>query len=765
MVKNLSDKSKNQLQVKSFEVAIIKNPDSRPFLNVFHASGQNIQQQKLGEIFGIIQIDDTSKNSAYLPNMLTQIIKKEYFKNKNKDCSESFEIALHKINLALTELTQHEIVEWMNGLNVAIGAICGNEIHFTQIGRGRILFLKNKKISIIGDGPDKNADYHPMKTFSSISAGKVENKDKIIFTLAETFDTLEKKDLERHFKTFNSDEFDNLISSTLKNEASNTGIVVANIKNQLNEKSDLIIDSEIKPEIEENLNFFGDAKKKKVPSPNRKETKLKEKTSKEEIKIEKRAIKIEDTDKSPFENEPEIYCKETEEEEAITELENNKISETIKNNSIQLLEKIKVLAKNKFALKNISGKKIVEKTFEIIKKIDKNKIIKIKDQTQALIKKIKIPALKSFEKPDFLKNWKTSLLKNNKTKKTLDTLGVETNFETNEVNSTENTSQNDYLKKTKKLFSNTQNYFQNKISKKILIIILVSIVLIFLSFLVIANKNNKLEPADDSFPLEKKIQTEKIDFSVKNLRTLMDIDKEIKDSTLLKNDLFLLTENQSLIKFSIRNNTKTEILLPKELKNPSYLSSIESLSLVFIVSQDQTYSYSPVTNNFSKNIIAMPESFKSVGIGTYLTYLYLLDQETNQIYRYDRVPGGFGTAKKWLKKPANLENATSFDVSDSIYIAFNNGKIQKYFSNELKKEFNLEENFEPHKIRTKINQNEIFALDRKQGKIVMLFENNNQQVFFEDKKFKNANDFSVDFENKKVFVITKKNQIVEFNYQ
>lgn len=250
------NKSKDCLQSESFEVVVVKDPTLKPFLNAFSADGRNIQQQKLGKLFGIIQIDDNSENSAYLPNLLTQVLKKEYFKNKNKDCGKSFEVALHKINLALTELAQHEIVEWINNLNAVFGVICGNEIHFTQIGKGRLIFLKNKKINIIGANPQKAEEYHPMKTFSTISAGRVNKGDKLVFTTLETFKTVHEEELKRHFHTFNSDEFDNIISSTLRNEAVNAGMVVVNLRSQ---EETVLTESleEIEPEVEEDLNFFG----------------------------------------------------------------------------------------------------------------------------------------------------------------------------------------------------------------------------------------------------------------------------------------------------------------------------------------------------------------------------------------------------------------------------------------------------------------------------------------------------------------------------
>jgi hypothetical protein len=368
---NSKNKSKASLETEAFEVSVINDPEMRPFLNVFQAEGKNIQQQKLGKVFGIIQVDDTTENSAYLPNLLTQVFKKEYYKNKNKTCGQSFEIALHKMNLTLTELAQHEIVKWINNLNAVVGVICGKEIHFTQIGKGVILFLKDKKIIKMDSDTSRSEDYHPMKTFSSISAGKIKAGDKIIFTIKKTFETLNNDEIERHFKTFNSDEFDNIISSTLRNEASNTGMLVINIK----EDAGTALENSVTPEptIKEDFNFFGKNKAEKeknellkTPRVNSEEFLVKNqdkpKSSKETEKVEETTGKT-DKSKSPFEQEPEIFLKE---EEINQENEEKSFNSGVNLN----------LSKEKYQKKLLILKKIFQKWIEkpSIKKISFNKI-------------------------------------------------------------------------------------------------------------------------------------------------------------------------------------------------------------------------------------------------------------------------------------------------------------------------------------------------------------------------------------------------------
>ena len=844
---NSQIKVKNRLQPESFEVVVIKDPNLRPFLNVFQITGRNIQQKKFGEIFGIIQINDTSENSAYLPNLLTQILKKEYYKRKNESCGKNFEIALHKMNLALSELAQHEIVKWLNNLNAVIGVICNDEIHFTQVGNGRLLLLKDKKITSIPAENPKNSEYHPMKTFATISAGKVSDKSKLIFTIQETFKTIHEEELERHYKTFNSDEFDNIVSSTLQNEASNTGMVIVNMTNQAGASVEESLEPE--PEIlDENLNFFGE-EKKEIKKPKQKPVEPPE----EPEDFRQKPLPEIDPNKSPFENEPEIFLKESEELTEEESLANSK--KNFKNLSQELLNKTKNFLKEhkkippikKISFNKVNIEKISEKVGE---KIDKKKLDLFKDK----IKLAKTAVLKWFnvqwKKIDFIK-FKIKVVEFSKnsvvwikkvfsklpdakllTLKTLskfktapkimEKVGVETKvvldeedkaiLETEEkeeisekLEKTESPSlsslnydpgEDFFNKKSKTTIDNHENPkkkkgFFKKMGKKLKKVkkvykIIISLGLNFwndkrkrtiffwvlgLCFLaLIITLSFKFLPSKQRISQivttgkDNSGQNQKNSDEIPNLRTLIGLNDKIKDSTFYKNDLFLLSEDNHLIKFSIRDNNKTEILLPEDMKNPQYLSTIPSLQLVFIVSEEQVYSYSPVINSFSKNRINIPDNSELIGAGTYLTYIYLLDKNSNQIYRYHRAPGGFGDYEEWFKENVNLDNVTSIDISDSIYLARKDNLIEKYSHNKKVSDFRLEEGFEVDKIRTREASNKIFAFDKEKGRIIELSEDGEKQRTFQDNKLKNALDFSVNFENNQIFVITKNKEIVMFEY-
>ncbi len=153
---------------------------------------------------------------------------------------------------------------------------------------------------------------------------------------------------------------------------------------------------------------------------------------------------------------------------------------------------------------------------------------------------------------------------------------------------------------------------------------------------------------------------------------------------------------------------------------------MSSLNLFFLSSDSQILSYSPTTHKFYKNKINLPNNFSLMAQGTYLDYLYLLDHNSKQIYRYPRDTGGFGKQKAWLKIPLkDTNNLIGMAVDDTIKLAYNNGKIETYFKNKLAQT----NQFKTKKlvtIYTTTNLDDYYILDQEIGKILKIDKENNK---------------------------------------
>ncbi|MBT3356058.1 hypothetical protein HN784_03845 [bacterium] len=885
-------KSKIEIELDSFLVAVCKDKALQPFSNTFHFEGENPAQRKLGDLFGIIRSNDNSEGSAYLPNLLSQVIKREFFLKPNRGTEESFGSALNKINLALEDLAQHEITNWINNLDAVIGVISGNELHFTKLGNGQIFLSKNKKIAEISKGLNEEKNVHPVKTFSDISYGELSIGDKLIFSTKKLFDSLSWEEITRHTKTFTSSEFDNILKSTLDLEGEDVGVVITNIK----EKS---VTSAPKEKDLAKLNFFGESeaftpktslgkrcRSLKNIEQETKNTKDKEvsitteapisslipkKTRDGEIELSKKAKKgavnipnkptapTEQKNKtvgsspiSPFEEQPELFIKEADGNKEVLEMKEiddtneksfnsilNKAKKTLedlkKNNnisasSIPLISKIK-LGKSDDNIKDLSFNNSISYPIEPSKELEeqekmeaeketirkerefmrvKNGEIRKKEestfkekQAKSVRRTIGVYLKKVKEKLDLidfqriLNELKSIFLKLTEKIKELYTamhakinslvsgekrIGKGNNIASESTKPTDTqiktsfrdamtssitsviaiSKQKDLGRLKRKFVLLTRKY------KKIILIGTISLLaLIFLfSFLskLIGNKAFNETSTTEIINDQKRGGSE----SETETTTIAAVNEEIKALTGDKDELFILTASGKFFRLDITNNNLKEVPLKNDMKETKTLVSMPTLRLVFLISEKRVFSYSPVTNRFTDVDIKLPNNLAIGGAGVYLQYLYILDNNSKNIYQFPRKPGGFHNYKIRIPNQQFFSAAIDLAVDDSLLVASENGEIQQYFEGKLKTSFSAKnDDYEETRIvdiETRSQPSNIYSLDSKNGVLMKILKSNQSETVKKfSEKFIDAEHFWVNEKQDRAFISTKNGDILRIS--
>ncbi|HDZ85645.1 MAG TPA: hypothetical protein ENH35_03815, partial [Candidatus Moranbacteria bacterium] len=216
---------------KSISTILVANDkDLRPYIELFEYTGENIVQQQLGTLLGTFEIRDDSEDSAYIVNFLTSVAKKEYFINTKRPAAESFEAALHKVNLALSELANHGNVSWLGKLDAAICVLERNYFHFSVAGNAKVLLLRNNIITDISeDLASDESEPHPIKTFTNISSGKLEKDDKLIITGEDLFHVFSLTEIKKGASRFDNEKFVQFIKTALINELEIAGTIIINV--------------------------------------------------------------------------------------------------------------------------------------------------------------------------------------------------------------------------------------------------------------------------------------------------------------------------------------------------------------------------------------------------------------------------------------------------------------------------------------------------------------------------------------------------------
>jgi hypothetical protein len=113
------------------------------------------------------------------------------------------------------------------------------------------------------------------------------------------------------------------------------------------------------------------------------------------------------------------------------------------------------------------------------------------------------------------------------------------------------------------------------------------------------------------------------------------------------------------------------------------------LGIIFLLStKNELVAYNIVDKKFTPNTLPIPEGATIDEIGTYLTYLYALDNSTGAIYRFPRTTNGFTESTDWLKAPLGKSTNRTMAVSETIRISdtttkqYLKGTKEKDLSNE-----------------------------------------------------------------------------------
>lgn len=213
------------------EILVANGRSFQPFIRTFSYVGENVTKQNLGTLIGVFEIDDQSEDSAYIVNFLASVAKKEYWSNPRRGAIESFEAALHKINLALAELVKHGNVTWLGKLHGAIGVLEKNNLHFSVTGQAKILLLRNGTFADLSEGLASDESHlHPIKTFVEISSGRLSIDDQVLTASPELLALFSMDELTRNALRMNNEQFTQFLKTALVNELDMAGLMVIDVR-------------------------------------------------------------------------------------------------------------------------------------------------------------------------------------------------------------------------------------------------------------------------------------------------------------------------------------------------------------------------------------------------------------------------------------------------------------------------------------------------------------------------------------------------------
>lgn len=673
-------------------ISVAKNRSLEPYIKSFVAAPENITQESLGELVGVFSVSDRSEASAYIVNMLASIARKEYFANPRRGAIESFESALHRMNVALAELVKNDQTDWIGSIHGAIAVLEKGNIHFSVTGEGRIFLFRNDALLDISEGlASEDAAMHPLKTFVEISSGRLSTGDCLLLVSPELFELFSESELERNARRLVPEgKFSRFLETAVVNELRIGGAVLVHTEEKEQGK-------EVTPKRQESRErktlgnvFSAEAFQKAEEEKKKAVSQILEQSEPLPIPESKK-------DSRPF---GEIYVQgETpeniEEHPIVTKLRwaGEDVIGTIRNTrartatavrralswggdaarsmilsgfaAIRARIKASVMNRRREASspgKRDIGSRIPEETLPTPDTTPLRSRISSLGNIRAIRfpkPKIPTPGIPQVSLPKarivsfgesaraMAWRWLARIGRMGRISFGKACVGVTAIFRWNTG-----------------MARRLRGSFLSLPPKKQLLIAAGSAFAVTLTILGIRSQFSEEEPAPvviteaaPSAPFPPENERDAI------LATIRETFPENRTLAPLYLDgkLFIATEAGVVdTESGERFDAPGKVIAA---------SAMDDLDAIFVFTESrELYILHPVTGRFVKNDILLPGDLALRNIGSFLTYTYLLDTSNKQVLRFPRAEGGFGEGKNWLASPAPLDTVTGGAVSENVYL-------------------------------------------------------------------------------------------------
>lgn len=727
----MSKRNNNKEGIKELEkdiasILVINNRNLKPYIEMFEYSGENIIQEQLGTLLGFFEIADYSEYSMYVVNFLASVLKKEYFANSRRPAIESFEAALNKVNIALSELAKQGNVGWLGKINATVCVLEKNSIHLTVAGDAQVILIRNQLFSNISEDLAVNEpEPHPLKTFVNVSSGRIEKNDKFIITTNSIFEIFSPIEISKSSIRFPKENFIQFIKTAMVNELNIAATFIVDVSEPKDEYAE--DKSKKEPQVPFNA-FSGKAFKKSEGKPNNIPPK-KERTKDEYVDSKTGHIYVHgENQEQKRENKSWQMAKFIIKEKCLGAYSWFKL--TLVRKIFHFAKKFRLFSSSLLESSIRKFKELIEKARQApsirknaIPAKDNSPVQEVSTENNAEAKKIYIPAINFGSFLEKIKGLTNQILPY------IDKLRIKFGG----------------LGKQQKLFA------------------LITVIMLIVGFLVwkkIGTKKTEepkiATPVVVTDPLTIYAGEKNIIFG-KSVETIITADSDLRSLVFADNQVVAVSQ-EKVIQRSISNEVKESAILAGSGKAVSS-AYMKDLSLILILTdQNKIISFSINNGKFQENKIVIPEGAKISGMATYLTYLYLADAKNNKIYRYPRAEGGFGEGINWLKEGLGLENVSDMAIDENVYLA-GGERINKLFKGKS-------ENAEFEQSKTPVSFNQVFTepgtaniyvLDGQIGRIIKYEKGGKIISQYYAEKLKGANDLVVDEKGQQAYIINSAN--------
>lgn len=731
IVRRKEGKSSTSVQCAYNAITVGSGRHAEPYILAFHYRSDNVAGRPLGTLFGFFEVEVHDEDAAYIVNFLASVAKKEYFTNPRREISDGFETTLHKVNVALAEIAKEGNVSWLGHLHGVIAAISDNDLHFSATGDGVLALVRENTLRPISDGlADTTSEPHPLKTFTEVSSGKLLDGDVLLALSPAVWTLFTPDDLKKNLARLGQKGFEQFLHTALINELPIAGaVVVAVTAAPLPAPTTKKAPPEAKEETNSETGLlnvwsgqaFEKARAARLRSLSPPKTPPVEERKEDYTDKKTGHIYIQGQEETPLHESP-WQTKVTLWSHAFSQNWQGQ-KESLRRLSRRSRKQLTFLFKESEQRLASMQRRSMRHARSWWRRIHETKETS-QAPVQAPIRPVSFPEPITSNDPPYPYTERVSTVP-----------VASTPSATHRLRSGIATIKFALLRFASWLKRGGQSLWQRGASwwdKQSLLTrrwITGGGALVFVTILGIwfysdrSSLWNTPNESDTTLPAETAVL-------VPDAAPVLGQDEPgsillaapTQRASVSGESIALGSVNDAI--FDIRRDRLTNLTTSQTVTLPEPMrlaTAMDDLDALFLLSETNTlYIYTITNQKFEKNLLPLPSGSQIDALGSYLTYLYVLDRRAGTVYRFPRAEGGFGEPVQWSKETLSLLPTSPLSVYENIAVILPNGEPTLYSrGRRTSAQFNgTKAPLEVLGLTTQPDTGDIFGLDPKEKRIV-----------------------------------------------
>ncbi|MFA6098638.1 MAG: hypothetical protein WCV50_02595 [Patescibacteria group bacterium] len=740
-----------------FDRLLICDPDkSRSICHIFISHQSPAEESSLGKLFLITEISSHDKINMEIINAIHEELKISYYNTEDLNIETAFEKALESANQRIADMVGDYETNWLDKLNTIAAVINKNTLFISNIGTMHAFLIRGSKITNILDtiiqGETLKEKINPLKAFSNIVSGTLDNNDDLLFCTPSMFDFLSQEKLKRVIKEHSPAQAISMLDQILTENVTNTSfgaIIIKLATEQITQPANATVLSTATPVVSSvyqnsQSSMESLAQKQEItdqvmsPSLTRYFSQMLHRFSSKISKF----IKLKVFKQSPRRIQFSQQIRQYQPAQQPNNQEHSNIASLGRTASRGGRSVVNIISKSMAALFSLAKRK--EEIKGQVKSVPTKFSQKI---SNSLLRFNRLPGLSkiilglvvviAFVLAQSFFSQAASNQKNQQ--------GVEFDSTVSSI------SQNILKAEAALSYGNEQGAKDLLTEAQTLV-----------SQLPKNNKDqeNKINELTNSINIQLEKTRHLTNVALTEIASITDQNQpvNVKDSALLNSTIYTFDPAKKTI-YGI-NLDNAEINSWPQAEDQSafqYLIPQTANTLLFFNTANSLAEFNTDKETLKNLSITFPNSDVNIAsIYIYQSRLYLLDIKNNQIYRAAKTANGYGSVTSWVKDDTSLANAKSLAVDGFVYVLDKNGTLTRMFQG-ARQNWKLDD-VNPQlnnadKVWTDQSSTNIYVMDIKGKRIVEFNKNGQLQNQYTNDSLSNLKDFSVDVAGKKIFVL------------